>query len=113
MFGWESGKVERWKTILFNWVEIWEDRKCSLYNFTLMSLVHKKHFFLIFYKNYFFFYLLQTYKLTQLIKHIAKIIIIKNMFCLIWKIKKIKKERVKERQRGRVKGKLLDTLGVS
>ena len=43
---------------LIEGVEKWEDIKCRLYKFTLMSLVHKKLF--IFYFIYFNYYNLQT-----------------------------------------------------
>ena len=37
-----SKKVERWKTLLFGEEEKWEDKKCILYKFTLIFLLHKK-----------------------------------------------------------------------
>ena len=39
VFGWRSGKMGGWKTLLFGWREKWEDRKCSLYELTIMSLL--------------------------------------------------------------------------
>ena len=49
VFGWRSGKVGGWKTFLFDWREKWEDRKCSLYKLTIMSLlynIYKKQIYL-------------------------------------------------------------------
>ena len=40
VFGWRSGKMGGWKTFLFDWREEWEDRKCSLYKLTIMSLLY-------------------------------------------------------------------------
>ena len=36
VFGWRSGKMGGWKTFLFGQREKWEDRKCSLYELTIM-----------------------------------------------------------------------------
>ena len=40
MFGWRDVKVEGWKTILFGWREKGENKKCSLYKLTIMSLLY-------------------------------------------------------------------------
>ena len=40
VFGWRGGKVEGWKTFLFDWREKWEDGKCSLYKLTIIPLLH-------------------------------------------------------------------------
>lgn len=37
-----SAKVEGWKTVLFGWEEKWDDKKCSLYKFTLLLLLDLK-----------------------------------------------------------------------
>ena len=44
-----DGKVEGYKTHLFGWEEKWEVRKCSLYKFTHMPLLHNiiNNFFVI------------------------------------------------------------------
>ena len=42
MFGWRDGKVGGWKTFLFGWKEKWEDRKCSLYKLTIITLLHNR-----------------------------------------------------------------------
>ena len=42
VFGRRNGKVRGWKTLLFSWKEKWEDRKCSLYNLTIIPLLHNR-----------------------------------------------------------------------
>ena len=62
-FGWEGGKKEGKKTHLFSWKEKWEDRKFSLYKFTLMSLFplfeklkHYMYYSLSYYYVYYIFF---------------------------------------------------------
>ena len=40
VFGWRSGKVGGWKTLLFGWREKWKDEKCNLYKLTIIPLLH-------------------------------------------------------------------------
>ena len=40
VFGWRSGKLEGWKTFLFDWREKEEDGKCNLNKLTIMPLLH-------------------------------------------------------------------------
>ena len=40
MIGWRGGKVGGWKTFLFGWREKRENRKCSLYKLTIISLLY-------------------------------------------------------------------------
>ena len=49
VFGWRGGKVEGWKTFLFDQREKGEDGKYNLYKLTIMSLlynIYKKQIYL-------------------------------------------------------------------
>ena len=41
MSGWEDEKVDKWKSLLFDWRKKWENKKGNLYKLIYLSLLKK------------------------------------------------------------------------
>ena len=43
MSGWEDEKVDKWKSLLFDWRKKWENKKGNLYKLIYLSLLKKNY----------------------------------------------------------------------